>query len=170
VTGLRPTSDRVRETLFNWLAPAIEEARCLDLFAGSGALGFEALSRGAGAVDFVETSAIAARQLRNNIALLSADAARVHERDAYDYLAQQPGETTYDIVFLDPPFSAARYEELCTLLRDGGWLAPGALIYIERDRGQPAPDLPADWHAEKEKLAGNVRYMLVDTASDGSSR
>ena len=166
--GLRPTTDRVRETVFNWLAPRIEGARCLDLFAGSGALGFEALSRGARSVDFVEISPRSAAQLRENVILLSAAETGIHQIDAYEFLRNRPVLDQYDIVFLDPPFSAARYGELCTLLRDGDWLAPNALVYIEQDRGQPPPDLP--WQTQKEKTAGNVRFMLVEIPAEGSSR
>ena len=168
--GLRPTSDRVRETLFNWLSPVIEGARCLDLFAGSGALGLEALSRGAASADFVVHARDAAAMLRDNVRLLSADGAMIHECDAFEFLARKPASQAYDVVFLDPPFSNARYGELCTLLEEGGWLRHGGLVYIEQDRDHPPPDLPAGWHAEKEKTAGNVRFMLVSPASDGSSR
>jgi 16S rRNA (guanine966-N2)-methyltransferase len=148
----------------------IDGARCLDLFAGSGALGLEALSRGAASAEFVERAREAAAVLRDNVRLLSADGAVIHECDAFEFLGQGQAPEPFDIVFLDPPFSKARYGELCTLLEEGGWLKPGGLVYIEQDREHPPPDLPAGWHAEKEKTAGNVRFMLVSPASDGSSR
>ena len=170
VDGLRPTSERVRETLFNWLAPVIDGARCLDLFAGTGALGFEALSRGAGCVDFVETAATAAAQLRENIKLLDAAGADVRQLDAFEFIRQRDAQPTYDVVFLDPPFADARYEELCRLLEERGLLAPGALVYIEQDRSQSLPNLPAGWRVRKEKTAGNVRYSLIETVTRESSQ
>ena len=166
--GLRPTPDRIRETLFNWLAPMLAGARCLDLYAGTGALGFEALSRGAASADFVERSAAAAAGLRESARLLAANGAVVHERDAFEFLARHGAAGPFDVVFLDPPFSEARYAELCTLLDVGGWLAPGAVVYIEQEREAPPPELPAGWQAEKEKTAGNVRFMLVRTATEGN--
>ena len=169
VEGLRPTSERIRETLFNWLTPRMHGARCLDAYAGTGALGLEALSRGAASVMFVEKSPVAAKQLRRNIDVLDAGGATVHQQDTLDYL-RGTAIGPFDLVFLDPPFSNARYGELCTLLGEGGWLRHGGLVYIEQDRDHPPPDLPAGWHAEKEKTAGNVRFMLVSPASDGSSR
>ncbi len=161
IPGLRPTSERIRETLFNWLAPTIEGARCLDLFAGTGALGLEALSRGARSADLVESAPVAAAALRENLVRLAADGALVHETDAVRFLDTANRQAAYDVVFLDPPFSDGRYEELCTLLNDRGWLAPGARIYIEQDRKQSLPALPADWQVVKEKTAGNVRYALL---------
>jgi len=164
IAGLRPTSERIRETLFNWLAPTIEGARCLDLFAGTGALGIEALSRGAATADLVENSPGAAAQLRENIHLLPVTGASIHQADALDFLQQGPHGGPYDVVFLDPPFADGRYEELCTLLCERGWLAPGALVYIEQDRKNPLPELPAGWRIVKEKTAGNVRYSLLKAA------
>ena len=170
LAGLRPTSERVRETLFNWLAPVIEGARCLDLFAGTGALGFEALSRGARSVTFVEQSGLAGSMLRENAIRLEADGANIQVLDAYKFVANDNRGDRMDIVFLDPPFADDRYEELCRLLMDGGWLAPGALIYLEQDRQQSMPVLPAGWQVKKEKTAGNVRYALVEAATEGSSQ
>ena len=169
VDGLRPTSERVRETLFNWLAPVIDGARCLDLFAGTGALGFEALSRGAAFVDLVDKAPAAAAQLRDNVGLLSASGVGVHQMDAFDFIRRRGGRPRYDIVFLDPPFADDRYAELCRLLDEGGWLSPAALVYLEQDRGQPIPELPAGWRVKKEKTAGNVRYSLIEAKTEGSS-
>jgi len=169
VEGLRPTPERVRETLFNWLAPTIEGARCLDLFAGTGALAYEALSRGAASADLVESSPFAAARLRENARLLAASGATVHEADAYAYLEQQVARR-FDIVFLDPPFADARYRELCRLLDDRGWLAPGARVYIEMDRHATLPALPDGWDVRKEKTAGNVRYALIRTNNEESDR
>ncbi len=160
VPGLRPTSERIRETLFNWLAPRIHGARCLDLFAGTGALGLEALSRGAAAVVFVEKSARAVRTLRNNVAVLEAGGATVRQADAFAWLSS--GEAAlFDIVFLDPPFAADKLGELCRLLEKHDVLADGALIYLEQDRSRPDVELPERWQLVKIKTAGNVRYMLA---------
>ena len=161
VPGLRPTSERIRETLFNWLAPTIEGARCLDLFAGTGGLGFEALSRGARSVVLVEHADVAVAQLRENARTLEAADLDIRQADAFDLLRHADVEQPFDIAFLDPPFADGRYEELCKLLDKHGWLLPGALVYIEQDRKQPSPALPAHWNIVKEKTAGNVRYALL---------
>ncbi|HRX69630.1 MAG: 16S rRNA (guanine(966)-N(2))-methyltransferase RsmD [Candidatus Competibacteraceae bacterium] len=157
--GLRPTPDRVRETLFNWLAPVLPGARCLDLFAGSGALGIEALSRGAAEVVFVERQPLAVRALRNNLDRLSASNARVDPLDALTWL--RPSGTPFDIVWLDPPFGEGLLEPACALLEQGGWLAAIAWIYLETQADQPRPLLPAHWTFHREKTAGMVTYRLA---------
>ncbi len=160
VEGLRPTSERVRETLFNWLAPRIHGARCLDAYAGTGALGLEALSRGARSVTFVERSAVAAKQLRRNIDILDAPGASVYQQDALTFL--QEAETgPFDLVFLDPPFSDDLVEETCRLLESRRLLAADALVYIELPKQGVEARLPVGWRVQKNKTAGNVRYMLV---------
>ena len=166
VEGLRPTSERIRETLFNWLTPGIHGARCLDLYAGTGALGLEALSRGAANAVFVEKSSAAVRQLKKNVELLEAGGATILNQDALDYLRSKPAET-FDLVFLDPPFAADLLEETCRLLAKQQLLADGALVYLEQDRSRAEPDLPAGWQVQKNKTAGNVRYMLVQVEKDG---
>ena len=160
---LRPTSERIRETLFNWLAATIEGSRCLDLFAGSGALGFEALSRGAGEVVFVENSARAAAVLKESAAALDATGACIHKADAIAFLKGE--HKPFDIVFLDPPFAAGLLGDLCRLLDERDWLADGARVYLEHDHARPLPRLPDGWTILKQKTAGQVRYVLV-TASD----
>ena len=162
VPGLRPTSERIRETLFNWLAPRIHGAKCLDLCAGTGALGLEALSRGAGELVFVEQSAVAFRTLKSNIALLGASNAELLNVDARHYL-EASSARPFDIVFLDPPFAADLYDELCRLLIEQRWLADDARIYIEMDKNQPELLIPPGWQVLKNKTAGNVRYMLAAT-------
>ena len=162
VPGLRPTPERIRETLFNWLAPSIHGAKCLDLCAGTGALGLEALSRGAGEVVFVERSAVAFETLKSNIALLGGPNAEVLNVDARRYL-NGPSTRAFDIVFLDPPFAADLYDELCRLLVEQRWLADDARIYIEMDKDQPELSLPPGWQVLKNKTAGKVRYMLAAT-------
>lgn len=160
VEGLRPTSERIRETLFNWLVPGIQGARCLDLFAGTGALGLEALSRGARSAVFVEQSALAVATLKANIGELDADGTVIRQMDALEYLRGKP-EGPFDLVFLDPPFAADLNDELCKLLEERQVLATDSLVYIEQDRSKPEPTLPSGWHVQKNKTAGNVRYMLV---------
>jgi 16S rRNA (guanine966-N2)-methyltransferase len=164
VDGLRPTAERIRETLFNWLAPTIQGARCLDLFAGTGALGLEALSRGAASAIFVERSAIAVRQLEENIRQLRATAARVEQKDARDFIAST--DEPFDIVFIDPPFAADLHQETCRLLAEHRTLEPGALVYLEQDRDRAPVALPASWQVLKDKTAGNVRYLLAQVVED----
>jgi 16S rRNA (guanine966-N2)-methyltransferase len=159
IEGLRPTPDRVRETLFNWLAPLIEGARCLDLFAGSGALGIEALSRGAAEVVFVERQPLAVRQLRQNLAQLGQASAQVIQADALVWLGGQ--SRPFDVVFLDPPFDANRLVPVCAALERGGWLADGARIYLEAARDVRTLELPENWQLTREKTAGQVSYRLA---------
>ncbi|NEX15259.1 MAG: 16S rRNA (guanine(966)-N(2))-methyltransferase RsmD [Halochromatium sp.] len=162
--GLRPTPDRVRETLFNWLAPVIEGSRCLDCFAGSGALGLEAASRGAAKVIQLERHPAVARRLKANAAELGARQLSVHCADALDWLAQSP-MTTVDICFLDPPFGASLLQPTLSQLIQHGWLAAGALVYVETDQATPLPDLPADWSWLRDKRAGQVRYALAQASA-----
>ena len=162
VPGLRPTSERIRETLFNWLAPVLPGARCLDLFAGTGALGLEALSRGAAKTVFVERSPVAAAALRRNLDRLGVATAVLRESDAATYL-DAPADGPFDIVFLDPPFVDDRLAETCALLAAGPLLAPHALVYLEDDRDRPPPALPQGWTLLKSKTAGNVRYSLAES-------
>ena len=163
VPGLRPTSERVRETLFNWLAPCIEGARCLDLYAGTGALGFEALSRGATQVVFVEDSRRAARVIEKSAQTLEATGAVIHCGDAMEYL-RHARSGAFDIVFLDPPFADDRLGDLCRQIDEHGILAPGGRIYLEQDRAKREVVLPERWQILKNKTAGNVRYMLAGLA------
>ena len=156
--GLRPTPDRVRETLFNWLAPVIRGARCLDLFAGSGALGIEAASRGAAVCVLVEQDARAVRMLREQVERLGARQVQVIEADALNWLSTtaQP----FDIVFLDPPFRSDLLPQCIRRLESGGWLAPEAWIYLEAGGGT-TPELPGNWELYRDKRAGQVSYRLV---------
>jgi 16S rRNA (guanine966-N2)-methyltransferase len=154
--GLRPTPDRVRETLFNWLTPVIDGAHCLDLFAGTGALGIEALSRGAAAVDFVETDARLAEMLRANLLRLKQPA-QVIRADAAQFVAS--GDMRYDVVFLDPPFSAALWTPIAQALPAHGRLKDDAWLYVESP-AQVVIDLPADFTLHREGRAGAVRYAL----------
>ncbi len=156
-TDMRPTPDRVRETLFNWLQTRIAGLRCLDLFAGSGALGLEALSRGAAAVVFIEADRRAAQGLRELLASWQSPQAEVHQGDALHYLAGP--SRPMDLVFLDPPFAAGLLAPVAETLTRRGWLAEGALIYVEHaadDRWQP----PTGWERLKSGTAGAVGYHL----------
>ncbi|MCZ4059923.1 16S rRNA (guanine(966)-N(2))-methyltransferase [Pantoea sp. LMR881] len=156
--GLRPTTDRVRETLFNWLAPYIQQARCLDCFAGSGALGLEALSRYAGSATLLELERPVAQQLTKNLHTLNASNGNVIQTNALNWLAQT-GEP-FDVVFIDPPFRKGLLEQTLQLLEQNHWLADDALIYVESEVENGTPPVPANWDLHREKIAGQVAYRL----------
>ncbi|MGD8407756.1 MAG: 16S rRNA (guanine(966)-N(2))-methyltransferase RsmD [Thiohalophilus sp.] len=158
VPGLRPTPDRVRETLFNWLAPIIQGARVLDLFAGSGALGFEAASRGASRVTLVDSHPRVVSQLQQNARLLQAEQVTICQSEALRYL-DRPGETC-DVVFLDPPYQSDVLEECFAKLEDS-WLEKEAWIYFEHDSHKRMPTLPENWQLHRDKEAGQVAYQLA---------
>ncbi len=162
--GLRPTPDRVRETLFNWLQHAIVGARCLDLFAGSGALGLEALSRGARTLVFVEQAQRAARGLQTELTRLGGKAqGRIVEMGATRFL-KAPGDTfgaPFDVVFVDPPFGQDALTEYLPLLDAGSWLKIGSLVYLESEKAAGVPRLPSQWELLKSKSAGEVGYHLA---------
>jgi len=160
--GLRPTTSRVRETLFNWLQNDIPGARCLDLFAGSGALGFEAASRGAAAVTMLETQSQAAKILRENIQTLNAEQVQLLQSSAISWLnSDKSCAETFDVVFVDPPFDSDMLAQTCELLESQGWLSEHACIYLEMNRKQDLPELPQSWTVVREKKAGQVSYYLV---------
>ncbi|MGH8208828.1 MAG: 16S rRNA (guanine(966)-N(2))-methyltransferase RsmD [Steroidobacteraceae bacterium] len=159
---IRPTPDRVRETLFNWLGSRVPGARCLDLFTGSGALGLESLSRGAAHVTFVERDAAAVRELQARLSAWGASGAQVEHGDALRFLGRDGGP--FDIVFLDPPFDSDFLTAAAGLLEQGQWLAPGALIYVECAARKALPPLPQAWVATKAKQAGEVGYYLLTRA------
>lgn len=156
--GLRPTTDRVRETLFNWLAPVIQGARCLDCFAGSGALGIEALSRYAGSATLIEFEKPVAQQLERNLALLNAQQGQVINANTLNWLAKNG--TPYDVIFLDPPFRKGILQDTLGLLDANGWLADEAWIYIEAEVEHGPIPVPAGWRLHREKIAGQVAYRL----------
>jgi 16S rRNA (guanine966-N2)-methyltransferase len=156
--GLRPTPDRVRETVFNWLAPWIIGARCLDLFAGSGAFAFEALSRGAAHAVLVEREPEALAALHDNRERLHADAAEIVAGDGLDYLSR-PVEP-FDIVFLDPPYASGLLDSCLARLAERDWVRPGGFVYLEAPEGK-APVLPAGWILTRSKTAGQVGYHLA---------
>lgn len=160
---LRPTPDRVRETLFNWLQPQLAGAKCLDLFAGSGVLGFEALSRGAGSVLALEIDPTATAAIRENVKALKTDNFRLEQRDGLDWLRNNAQQQRFDVVFLDPPFADNLHAECCTLLAEQHWLAPGAQVYLESGASLDAVTLPQGWALVRHKRAGAVHYGLCKT-------
>ena len=157
--GLRPTGSRVRETLFNWLAPYINAAHCLDLFAGSGILSFEALSRGAKHCTALDNHHEAIGHLASNSNMLGSDLNIVHT-DAISYLSQKNLNAPYDIAFVDPPFAGTFYNEACALLEENQWLTEFAIIYCEISSNSTDFSPPTNWKLEKDKATGDVRYML----------
>lgn len=158
VVELRPTPDRIRETLFNWLQNDIHGARCLDCFAGSGILSFEALSRGASHVAMMETDAKIVSQLRTHITKLDVNTeAEVQHTDCLQQLSITPANP-FNIVFLDPPYAGKHLTTCLTQLQQYGWLAEGALIYLEDN--QPLTSLPAGFILHRERKAGKVYYGL----------
>lgn len=158
--GLRPTPDRVRETLFNWLQFSLVGKTCLDAFAGSGALTLEALSRGAAQVIAIEKDIKVTQQLTKLFTPLAGESLKLINADALEWLAKTPAQA-FELVFLDPPFGQALLEPACQLLEEGGWLAEGALIYLEQAKGQsPSIKLPSTWVLEKDKQIGDVHFSL----------
>lgn len=163
---IRPTPDRVRETLFNWLGPRVVGARCLDLFAGSGALGLEALSRGATQVTFVERDAVAVRELRARLAEWGAVGGQVEQTEAVRFL--NGSALPFEIVFLDPPFASGLLPPVATLLEQRHWLSANALIYVETDASTGLPALPGTWAVTRTKQAGAVGYHLLTRGEAGA--
>ena len=164
--GLRPTAERVRETLFNWLAPVIAGARCLDLCAGTGALGIEALSRGAASVQFVERDARAAQALRDNLLRLKLSAGQVAAVEAGQFLQGAP--QPHDVVFIDPPFAHELWAALARQLEQGGWLVARAWVYVESSRATTL-QLPQNWRQLREGHAGEVRHALYRRDGDAAA-
>lgn len=155
--GLRPTTDRVKETVFNWLMPYIQDTTCLDCFAGSGGLGFEALSRGAKSVTFIELNKAAAQQLKENKALLKASNVDVVSTNAINFLQQN--QQTYSLIFIDPPFRKGLAQQAAQALAQQG-LSENALIYVEMETDNNNQVMPSHWQLLKEKVAGQVVYRL----------
>lgn len=161
VPGLRPTTDRIRETVFNWLQFELADQRCIDLFAGSGALAFEALSRGAREVIVIEQDTQAAQILSQHAQTLSsvcAGQALVQRADALVFLQQQPAEP-FDVIFIDPPFGMDFVNRCVDLLVQYHWIKPGSWIYVETERGL-AVNTPTNWQLHREKQAGRVTFRL----------
>ena len=159
VVGLRPTPDRVRETLFNWLAPYIGGAKVLDPFAGSGALFLEALSRGAAMGQALDSSNIAVSSLREHLGTLRCSVGQVQTADALRYLETQPA-IAFDLVFLDPPFNQNLLPATCALLEERQWLADEAWVYTESEAPPSSLGLPGNWRLHREQKSGRVYYAL----------
>ncbi len=159
--GLRPTPDRVRETLFNWLGQTLEGKDCLDLFAGSGSLGFEAASRAARRVVMIEQDRAACAALRTNIGLLRADNVELHCQDAFRFLGSD--QRIFDLVFLDPPYQQQLLPELLTKVETH--LGGESLVYLEADH---LPQIPAGYRVVHRSRAGQVNYLLLESADHGS--
>ncbi|MGY8861422.1 MAG: 16S rRNA (guanine(966)-N(2))-methyltransferase RsmD [Pseudomonadales bacterium] len=169
--GLRPTQDRVRETLFNWISGPVPGATCLDLFAGTGALGLEALSRGAKQVNFVDLSNIATNSLNDNLKLLPIAAdqiAKVEQMSSFNWLRSYKDRATtdeqierYDLVFLDPPFALALMQDTLKALFDSQCLSDKATIYVEQPQPLEELLLPEGWKLHRSKKAGQVFYGLI---------
>ncbi|MDD1013938.1 16S rRNA (guanine(966)-N(2))-methyltransferase RsmD [Pseudomonas rubra] len=157
--GLRPTPDRVRETLFNWLAPHIAGAKVLDAYTGSGALYLEALSRGAGDSVALDSNPAAIASLRQNLEALRCPRGQVIQTDAQRYLQGEP-KLAFDLVFLDPPFNQDLLTSTCALLEERQWLAENAWIYTESETPPSTLQLPSNWRLHREKKAGQVYYAL----------
>ncbi len=161
IEGLRPTPDRVRETLFNWLQNSVPGARCLDLFAGSGALGIESLSRGASHCSFIDINSASCKTLKENLTLLKCQDGSVVQSDTLQWVKVQTqngnNSGQFDIVFLDPPFNKDFCQTLCQQLADSNLLSAGAYVYVE---SEPGVELVTQWRLHREKLSGQVHYRL----------
>ena len=161
VEGLRPTPDRIRETLFNWLQKYIQGARCLDLFSGSGALGIEALSRGAGYILLIDNNKEVVSQLRNHLETLQATEGEIRQGDALQILTSSPDGPPFDIVFLDPPFGKGQITPCVESLESNGWLTENARVYIEAESSLQDLNLPDNWDILRQQKAGQVTCFLA---------
>lgn len=163
--GVRPTPARTRETLFNWLAFHIAGSHCLDLFAGSGALGLEALSRGASTTVFVDHTPELAQALRSNLRLLKTENGNVLCQNIETYLAENPARP-FDILFMDPPFRQGWLEKLFPMIATNHWVKPGGWIYAEHESELPTPTAPTNWTLHRQKSAGQVTYCLFKVGEE----
>lgn len=159
--GLRPTPNRVRETLFNWLQAVVPGAHCLDLFSGSGANGIEAMSRGAASLVMIERERRLAQRLRDNIQRLKVAEAEVVCADALQWLQhpQRSDAGPFDVIFMDPPFAQDVAAQAARRLEEHGWLAPDAMVYIELPAGHEV-ELPGNWEVHRQGRAGALGYTL----------
>ena len=161
VEGLRPTTDRVKETVFNWLMPYTSNANVLDCFAGSGGLGFEALSRYAKQVHFIELNTQAHKQILQNISELKADNCEVLLGDSFELLPNL--NQKFDLVFIDPPFNFGLANKTCEIIANSNLLAQDAVIYLETERNLESLTLPSAWQILKQKDFGQVTSYLIQT-------
>jgi len=158
--GLRPSGDRSRETLFNWLQGKLAGARCLDLFAGTGVLGLEAVSRGAATAVLLEKDLTAAAQLRANVNLLKASHVNIVQADALAWLQSQPADS-FDLVFIDPPFGQGLADAALELLQQRELLGSDGLVYLETARSEIIPALATGWEILRDKAIGEVHMHLL---------
>ncbi|PCJ16867.1 MAG: 16S rRNA (guanine(966)-N(2))-methyltransferase RsmD [Gammaproteobacteria bacterium] len=160
--GVRPTPSRIRETLFNWLAPSIRGATCLDVFAGSGILGIEALSRGAKSCTFIDQSGPICKQIGEQLSILDADSQKtVFRDDAKAWLRSLKPESQYDVIFLDPPFNQNLLPALLNIIAEQGLLSSSGCIYAESEAPIDSNPLPSHWQLTHSKSAGDVHYGLI---------
>ncbi len=159
---LRPTTDRIRETLFNWIAPRLEGARCLDVCSGSGVLAFEALSRGAAHVTAIDYDQKVVQHLQKQAAVFETTEIEIVYDDVLRWLSH-PASQTFDIIFIDPPFAGDLWEPICQLLSERGWLSPDALIYVEAPI-EKSLVIPESWQALKQKQTSHVKYELLSNS------
>lgn len=161
---VRPTSDRLRETLFNWLQFDLAGARVLDLFAGSGALGAEALSRGAAEAILVERARVHCNDLERQLRPVFGDRVSIVQADARTWLS--PDQGRFDLVFVDPPYDLQCQARICRRLEDEALLRASAWIYVESDGHDPEPAVPANWSRQRAKSSGDARGVLYHRAGE----
>lgn len=162
VDGLRPTHDRVRETLFNWLMHDVPGAHCLDLFAGSGALGFEALSRGAASVTFVDVSKQATQAISKQVSILEATASATILTSSYQHV--NLSAQSFDLIFIDPPFQTTDYDALLSWVEQQDWLTPSSLVYLEKPKAVELV-LSSNWEQSRYKSTSTLDYYLLQYKS-----
>jgi len=167
ISGLRPTGDRMRETLFNWLAPHVHQSRVLDLFAGSGALGMEALSRGANNCIFVESNQNATKTLAENLSALRCKNAQVVHQNAFDAINTLLPQSI-DILFIDPPFDSHLHNSILDKICNSQILALSALVYVEAPVNETI-EVPSNWPLLNKKISGQVSFFLYMAKNEGSS-
>jgi len=171
VEGLRPTGDRIRETLFNWLMAVVPGAHCLDLFAGSGALSFEALSRGAESATLIDQSKLVTNELRTQLQILKCENATVINGNSIRWLEKQRSTSKqFDLIFLDPPFHKGLLNQSLSLLEDNELLKPDAMIYIESESNLSSLDIPINWTLHREKNSGQVTCSLYQREAESPTR
>lgn len=163
--GLRPTSDRIKETLFNWIQNDVSNAACLDLFAGSGSLGIEALSRGAKSVHFVESAAEAAKSINENLADLGLEKAVVSRSSVEAWLKDSAAQSLFDLVFIDPPYADQKLETICEMVTTAQCIRPGGKVYLENNAELSPESFPESWRLLRQKKAGQVSFYLFETTS-----